>query len=99
MKYVRQGDVVLRRVADRPAAGEVRAHTLAVGEESGHWHEAVGFLELEGGVRYLTNVEPTVLEVRGMPGRHDPITLPPGTWEVLIEQEYVPGAAPRRVAD
>lgn len=96
---VRQGDLLLRRVATRDPAGEVREHTLAVGEESGHWHAAIGVLEEIEGRRLLTVREPTLLRVEGQPGRHTPIELPPGTWDVWTEREYVPREVPRAVQD
>jgi hypothetical protein len=44
--------------------------------------------------------EPAELVVRGMPGRHETVAIPPGTYEVIgAQREYVPGAVPRRMDD
>lgn len=96
---VRQGDVILRRTRRRHPKAEAVEHVLAVGEESGHWHAVVGRLAQVGDRRFVTLDKPAQLRVEGQPDRHTPVDLPAGTWEVLVEREYVPGQLPRTVAD
>ena len=96
---VRQGDVVLRQVARREISAEPKDHVLAVGEESGHWHALVGRLEVVEDRTLVTLDEPAMLRVEGQPGRHTPIKIPAGTWEVRVEREYVAPAVERQVSD
>lgn len=104
---VRQGDVLLVPVDSIPdAAGPVARDAgrvvLAYGEVTGHAHAitaaTAGLLEA-GGERYLRVSAPVVLAHE----EHAAIAVPPGSYRVVIQREYVPsertGAAWRRVAD
>ena len=85
---IRQGDLMLRRIG-APEAGKASAHTLAIGEESGHAHVADGILrraiDVQPGI--LDVVAPTSLRVTGQPWRHDPIKLEPGRYELWVQRE------------
>jgi len=78
-----------------------RAVVLAVGEESGHQHVLKG-VEFQSGGRRLIQVGDNaqmVVAPETMAWRHAPIDVPPGTYEVIIEREYVAPAVERRVED
>jgi hypothetical protein len=99
----RQGDVLVIEVDGIPsgavpvsrAAGEL---VLAHGEVTGHRHAITDpraellssrddlFLRVLGSAVVLTHQE------------HDPIAVPPGSYQVIRQREYAP-AAPRSVAD
>jgi hypothetical protein len=92
--HVRQGDVLLVRVdVDLKGARHVRRDgdrvILAYGEVTGHAHairEQHAELRTIGGHRYLRAPVPFTLEHE----EHAPLTLEPGTYEVVIQREYVP---------
>lgn len=105
MRIFRQGDVLIRQVAEIPEglkqvpldAGRT---ILAYGEVTGHAHAVVGDVELlasdiaEMEQRFLrVEQEATVVHEE-----HDTITLPPGLYEVGIQVEYSPEEI-RTVAD
>lgn len=110
---LRQGDLTLIRVGPVPDTYPApKAEVLAEGETSGHWHELVCSVvpatwsldllatDLVGERRGIVVPEPAELVVRGMPGRHETVAIPPGTYEVIgAQREYVPGAVPRRMDD
>jgi hypothetical protein len=104
----RQGDLCFVRVGPVPEATSSAISTaiLALGEESGHWHEAVGrFVDRveADGTRFLEVVSSTTIIVRpeSHTHRHEPIVLPPGRYQVpgqldtrskwLGQREYTPG--------
>lgn len=102
MKCYRQGDVLMIQVSGIP--GKVHKieqdHlTLALGEVTGHSHTVT----LEGS-ELLESVEtlerwmtlPSETEI--VHQEHDPITVPPGQYKIVIQQEYTP-AGVRNVAD
>jgi hypothetical protein len=110
--HVRQGDVLLRRVAGPPPGGvpvdrDGGRIVLAYGEVTGHAHairSADATLVAAGGRRFLSAAAPVVIEHE----EHTPIALPEGTYEVVIQREYAPTPATpatrpaagwRRVAD
>ena len=101
MQY-RHGDVFLRRVQNLPAgainvAASPRGVVLAEGEATGHAHvmtaETVKLWAV-GEQRYVTVSKPSVLDHE----EHGVLTIPEGTYEVIIQREYSPEAI-RRVAD
>lgn len=97
---IRQGDVVLRTVPAREPAGVAKEITLAIGEESGHSHVLTAAIEeIVGDSRFVTLRQDGQVRIEGMPWRHTAINVLAGTYEVIIEREYEPGAAPRNVAD
>jgi hypothetical protein len=103
--HVRQGDVLVIAVDGIPADAALVVRdggrvVLAYGEVTGHAHairaREASLLEL-GPDRYLRVSAPVTLEHE----EHAAIGLPPGTYRVVIQREYVPGPVPasRRVAD
>ncbi len=100
---VRQGDVLLIPVVERPDRGERACEegsrfVLAEGEATGHAHVVLGRGQLyaprldrgtEGS--FLAVEEPASL----VHDEHDAIGLAPGAYEVRRQREYTP-PAPRR---
>jgi hypothetical protein len=100
---LRQGDVMLVKVAEipaevKPVAREQGLVILAHGEVTGHHHSfssgSVALLEAPGGERFVTAKRPSVLRHQ----EHGSITLPPGNYRVVRQREYSPEAI-RNVAD
>jgi hypothetical protein len=92
----RQGDLILIPVKNVTVNGEVKMTTLASGEDSGHFHAIMGafddkFLRVDVGTDLVVNPP-------GQSWRHNPIFIPPGTYEVRIQREYTPAGA-RKVED
>lgn len=95
---VRQGDVLIRRIATMPAkltplAPEHGRLILARGEATGHHHSipaSAGTLNLdEGGTMYLTIDQLTSVDHQ----EHASIPLEPGVYQVVRQREY---AGPER---
>ena len=102
--HVRQGDVLLVRVdvdlhGARHVARDGGRVVLAYGEVTGHAHairEPRAALRTIGGRRYLDAPVSFVVEHE----EHAPLSLDAGTYEVVLQREYVPGPiASRRVLD
>jgi hypothetical protein len=105
---VRQGDVLLRRVASIPKtakAAEKKDHSgnprivLAYGEVTGHAHAIhdlsnVDVFVSDSGEMYLK----VKAEVSLQHEEHGAIALPPGNYQRTIQREYSPEAV-RNVAD
>lgn len=98
MNQLRQGDVLLLRVARRPAGvrkvvREDGRVVLAHGEATGHAHTIASpeaeLYEAGGGDRYLEVREPVSLRHQ----EHEAIGLAPGVYRVRLQREYAPGAA------
>jgi hypothetical protein len=102
----RQGDVLLVAVDAIPGTavpvprndGEI---VLAYGEATGHRHAIAGpqaeLLMLPAGED--DEVERRFLRIVGAQARllheeHDPVTLPPGLYQVIRQREYVPRTRP-----
>jgi hypothetical protein len=100
MRQFRQGDVLLFEVNKIPSGAEKsksKKLILAEGEVTGHAHAITSMacaLYLSGNKRYLQVLEPAILEHE----EHGPITIPDGTFEVVIQREYTPEEI-RNVAD
>lgn len=104
---VRQGDVLIRRVKSIPAKVEPVARengrvVLAHGEVTGHAHaiarpNAALFRDptLAAVFLLVTGDEPALLEHE----EHSTITLPPGSYEVIRQREYIAPEISRQVAD
>lgn len=104
MIIIRQGDLTFIRKGDITGTSAETTATLALGEESGHWHEAVGrFVDrMEGGTRILDVFDATTIRVQPMSHahRHAAVTLPPGRYVIpgqpddkskwLGQREYTP---------
>lgn len=71
--WIRQGDVNLFKVDDRPVSGTPKEVVLAVGSTSNHCHvvDAIEILEWEK--RYIHVAAGAVLRIDGDPDRHAPI--------------------------
>lgn len=111
---VRQGDVLLRSLDCVPdgspeeVAGDPRGLVLAEGETSGHHHAIFGngakLMHYRQTGQRVVVVADAGAEMRVVGGgsggvdRHTPIKLPPGHYEVIIQQAYHAGMA-RRVED
>lgn len=96
-KMIRQGDLVLVRVGDAETAEKPTAVKLAIGEDSGHAH----VLDVVKIADRLVDVpQPSQLRVEPdhLAWRHQPIPVPPGRYQYVIQQEYVPAGA-RQVQD
>lgn len=103
----RQGDVLIRRVAEIPkklvAIPKDRGRTiLAYGEVTGHAHAVEGEVEfLAADVAELERAFLRVLDEEGadvVHEEHDTIHLPAGDYEVRRQREYAPERS-RWVAD
>lgn len=104
-RIYRQGDVLL--IEARMPEDEVTAVArddgklvLAYGEFTGHSHaiaeQDAYMVQFANGERYLR--VGTSVQVRHQ--EHLPVVLPPGTFKVIIQREYVPGPVQyREVAD
>jgi hypothetical protein len=105
-KLYRQGDVLLRRTHSKakgkPVARDDRGRiVLAEGEVTGHAH---AIADREAELLHDADTERRFLEVLAEGGvdllheEHRTMTLPKGTYEVVIQREYAP-EAPRNVVD
>ena len=101
---IRQGDVMLRKVAamtDGAIKQEptTRGVVLAEGEVTGHAHRifrgAVLFRDDGAGRRFVAVNEPTSLTHE----EHDEIPLSVGVYELITQVEWSDRHAPRQVAD
>ena len=102
----RQGDLTFIRTGDTAGSEPLPTPTkLAEGDLSGHWHEVTGATVLRVGDKYVLDV-PVKAVVQVQPathaGRHAPVTLPAGRYEVpgvpsdvsvwVGQREYTPMA-------
>lgn len=110
MTIFRQGDVLIRQVRRRePTGKDVQERgrvILAHGEVTGHAHEVIAetptetalppaqFFEEPDGRRFLFVERPCLL----LHQEHGPISIPPGSYEVVRQREYSPSEI-RNVAD
>ncbi len=108
-KY-RQGDVLFVRVESIPEGGKKRENgTAAYGEVTGHSHRLqeanlATATVFECGKDLFLHVTDLGISIEGDPGvtfiheEHGPISLAPGSYEIVIQREYSPEAI-RNVAD
>lgn len=103
LEILRQGDVLLVRVASIPKGGRVVARdngriVLAYGEVTGHSHaiadEEVTMLEVDHGIHYLDVQMEAFLKHE----EHATIPLSKGFYRVIRQREYAPEQI-RNVAD
>ena len=97
---IRQGDVLLVRVADAPEAKSDGAVVIAYGEVTGHKHQFMA----ESRASYLGNT--TGLERYGVPAsaklmheEHTAPVVPAGLYERPVQVEWTDDLEPRVVAD
>jgi hypothetical protein len=97
---VRQGDVLLTRVARIPAGAKEKVRdngriVLAYGEATGHCHTIEDSLAAPRAALVEVD-ELTFLRVdevsRVVHEEHDPITLEPGNYRITRQREYTPEA-------
>jgi hypothetical protein len=94
MKAIRHGDVDLIPVTKPNSGGEQKQeYTLAYGEVTGH-HHTLYPLSPGAFLTLFQDGEKRVIDVEGnfvlRHQEHDELTIPPGTYEILIEREYNP---------
>ena len=102
VELYRQGDVLIRRINSLPKKKAVQRENghILEGEATGHIHrledttKAQVFEVGEAGLYLRVGPE----GVRIIHEEHDPITLPPGDFEIVRQREYSPEAI-RNVAD
>ena len=85
MTYYRQGDLTLHRTGDAPTGITTgKPIIVAYGERSGHWHELSGGV-LDGDTITVPGPDDARLLVQPSThaDRHEPVTLPPGTYRLL----------------
>jgi hypothetical protein len=109
MNMYRQGDVLLVPVDEVPTAAVAENEEkeglviLAYGEVTGHHHR----FKSGGGRRVrayrMPNSEDRFVTLRGnsrlVHEEHDAISVPPGNYQVIIQEEYISESERRRVAD
>jgi hypothetical protein len=99
MKTYRQGDVLLKELNALTGTFQQDLKNdivpdrvvLALGEATGHHHSIAadhGSLHQSGATRYLQVKVATKLEHQ----EHDPISLEPGVYQVVIQREFDPFA-------
>ena len=103
MILYRQGDVLLKKITQKPVegkkekSGKGKRIVLAHGEVTGHAHaiysEGAELTETEN-QRFLEITKSLTLDHE----EHDSIALDPGFYEVIIQREYSPERI-RRVVD
>lgn len=110
LKMARQGDVLVMAVDAIPAAAakmkrEAGKVVLAHGEATGHTHAFGSRMCLQYAVQDEFNrTGCSWLQVKGISGavlrhqEHSPISVPPGNYRVIRQQEYIEGELVR-VAD
>lgn len=94
-KQIQQGDVLAVQVPELPAgAKRVPAkdgiYVIAEGEATGHMHVVPDIVDVDlfehDGVLYLmVGADVQLAHVQGLTGQkaeHEPVTVPPGMWEV-----------------
>ena len=103
MNQARHGDLLLVLVDEIPAGAKrltgPRAKTLAEGEATGHHHRLLdkGTLVMTPNGQLYPRAPKAGASV--VHEEHARIDLPQGNYKVVIQREYQPAAAPRRVVD
>jgi hypothetical protein len=96
----RQGDVLLIEIEKLPDNVKIKNNILALGEESGHYHELVGNVEtyestrgnILNGIQWVVVNESAKLEHKkknDFTGDHNNIDIDPGIYKVNIQKEYI----------
>lgn len=101
---IRQGDVLIRSVERIPSEAQAVARdaqnrlVVARGEVSGHAHAILDEDVTQytiGAMQWIVADAPFALQHE----EHAPLTLPAGQYEVVIQRQFIPQAAPRPVFD
>ena len=87
---IRQGDLLIVRVAKIPENTKVQDHRiLAEGEATGHMHELdSGQVYEQGGTLYFKVAEKEMTTLQHP--EHSPVTFDEGTYKVIRQREYAP---------
>jgi len=88
MKYYQQGDILIKEATIPKNAKIMDRRIIAEGETTGHKHqledlEKAQLLQIDS-LLFLDVLE----ETRIIHEEHNPVTLPPGTYEVGFVMEY-----------
>jgi len=97
-KMYRQGDVLFIEVDEIPYRRlNKKDNIVALGEETGHYHEVVGNVEtysdILNGVQWVVANEPVTLEHKKenkFTGDHATLPIPAGKYKVVIQREESP---------
>lgn len=98
LKFIRHGDLLLKRVSDIPKTNKLEGKTLAEGETTGHKHTLQGLVQLYGekDVQFVEVKQDTILTHQ----EHKTVQVPEGVYELIHEREYNPfDEQVRRVVD
>ncbi len=99
---IRQGDLVLLRTGPETPVDPPSVATLAVGGTSSHSHRLTCAVVREPSVDErgeLVVIEPAELAIEGQGWRHDPITVPSGTYAYWVQRELGADEEVRLVQD
>lgn len=85
----RQGDLLFKKVHNVPKEVSISGDkVLALGESTGHMHQTLNTPIMRMGedrsIQYLEIVDPDTV----VHEEHKPITLEPGTWQVVRQREF-----------
>jgi len=88
MEIYRQGDILIKKIKNIPENTKKLNHRiLAHGEATGHMHQLQeGNLYDANGILFFELAQEADLVHQ----EHDPITIPPGNYEVVRQKEYSP---------
>ena len=97
MDTYRQGDVLVQRIDSIPDGVSKKSNTVALGEVTGHHHTFDGGAQVFGAgeQQYVQIVRESVLSHQ----EHDAITLPKGTYQVVLQREHDLLSGVRQVMD
>jgi hypothetical protein len=103
---IQQGDVVMKRIDSIPAGQRTeddltRSKILATGESTGHVHALVDDTDSAQVVRVMDQLYMIIERATTLKHEeHNPVTIPPGTYQVDIvkEADHISGVV-RQVAD
>ncbi len=87
MKYLQQGDVLLKPCEIPKSAKDIKTNVLQEGEHTGHAHRLYGdgfTIYQDKDTKYLRLVEPVMLKHE----EHKEISLPAGDYVIGIVREY-----------
>ncbi len=96
MKFIRHGDILLRKISDKPKEIEHKKEmTIALGEITGHHHTLFQPHPevIAGALKYLENDKKFLSVLGDMELRHQEhstLQISEGTYEITIEREFDP---------
>lgn len=90
MRMYRHGDLLIRKCEPKNGLKVVENKVVEEGEATGHYHRIQG----DGGTVLVDEQETKYIEVGELVEitheEHNPITIPPGFYEVVRQREYNP---------